>query len=304
MKLYHLLSKKHLLLIGLLALLIRLTSGEAAFADEEQVRRFSIGYTANTFFGVDIKDAAAAIDVWGKEMAHTAGLVGESHIYYDIESMIKDFKEKKIETVVVRSIDYLRIRDRIDSSLGLSQIKGGKKTVKYLLITRVDSNISDIRDLNKKKIAILKNDDLGQIFLDLLLLRAKKPEAKQYFSDIDIKTKPSQVLLSVFFGQNDACLVNENVLITMSQLNPQIEKKLKIIQESPGLVEGLSIFRRELPESYKKKVLDVGCNLDRTPRGKQILLLFKMDGTFQLFEKDLDSLKKLLAEYDRLKGKS
>jgi ABC-type phosphate/phosphonate transport system substrate-binding protein len=274
-----------------------------AIAKNREEKCLNIGYSSKTFMDVDIKDAKAALDVWVKEYAEIEGFISSNRIYDDLDLFIRDFNGNIIDFGIVKSLDYLKMRKDIKADLALTHIKGGKKTLSYLLLVRSDSGISNIKDLKGRKISLLKGDDLGELFLNTYLLKNKSPELKNYFSHNDYKMKASQCVLSVFFGQTDACLTSDLIFKTMTELNPQMKQQMKSILSSPEFIGGVNFFRHDYDEKHKKTVIDRSQKLNETTRGRQIMLLFKFDKVTTLQESDLDSVKQLVDEYERYKGK-
>jgi ABC-type phosphate/phosphonate transport system substrate-binding protein len=257
-------------------------------AEQGDKLRFRIGYASNSLPEIDIKDANAALEIWVKEIAKDVGASAESRIYTDVISLFKDFQNGKLDMGVTLTSDYLKAERELNAELAFSKVRGGKKTMKHLLLVHSDSDYHEIRDLKNKKIAILRKDESSEIFLNSVLLRKKLPVAKKFFMGIEEKNKPSNAILSVFFKQADACITSDTSLNTMIALNPQIGEKLRVIASSPELIETVSFFRRGFEEKYKQIVMNLSQKLQDHPRGQQILLLFQVDRLVKTKESDLD----------------
>ena len=146
-----------------------------------------------------------------------------------------------------------------------------------MLITN-SSQKTGLAILKNKKIATLKANSIGMLFLNTELLKAKQAEADRFFSMIQEKSKESQAILAVFFGQADACIVSENGFHTMIELNPQIAQKLHAIMSSPELVEVVGFFRNDYPPADKAQAIrGMQGAIKQHERGKQIMLLFNVD---------------------------
>ncbi len=91
------------------------------------------------------------------------------------------------------------------------------------------------------------------IWLDVELARAGLPAAEYFFDPMAHVGKVSEVLLPVFFGKEDACLVTQKVFDIMAELNPQISRQLKIVAASKGYIPGFLAFRK----NYKSKVQEL-----------------------------------------------
>ncbi|HMK44941.1 MAG TPA: PhnD/SsuA/transferrin family substrate-binding protein [Dissulfurispiraceae bacterium] len=285
-----------------LAVTFGLLAAETAALSDSEHGRLNIGYTSAFFADVNSKDAEAAFDLWTKEMGTREGWVTNASIYNRIERLAADFNSRKLDLAVVKTLDYIKMRHSLPGTLGFTLAHNGKSTVRYVLLTREDAKVRDIRDLKGKRLSVIKGDETSILFLDTYLLEKRQAETKDFFADVTEHIKPSQAILSVFFGQNDASLVMEDTFNTMAELNPQIRQKLRVSAASNELVTSLNLFRKDWPESKKRRVMDIAEGLKDNPRGRQILMLFKCDGVTRVKEEDLASMNDLVATYNRLKA--
>jgi len=269
-------------------------------AEQKGEAEFRMGYTANSMSEVDIKDAAAAIDLWVKEIAFEVGVSAKSYMYNDPDALIKDLQISKLDMGIMRTTDYLNTEHQINADLALGKVKGGKKTVKEVLLVRSDTDYSDIKNLRNKNVAILRGDEFGDVFLSSLLIRRKLSDPKHFFNSLQEKNKPSNVILAVFFKQADACITTDTSLDIMIKLNPQIGDKTKIIASSPDLIPMVSVMRKDYNEINKQKAMHKGLTLNKHPRGQQVLLLFQGERLETLKKSDLDSTRKFMNDFKRL----
>jgi ABC-type phosphate/phosphonate transport system substrate-binding protein len=263
----------------------------------------NMGYTLKSITDIDIKDAATAFNMLAQELGKAEGINTNTNVYENLNPLIQDFKDKKLDLVIMKSVDYLRAKNQIESELAFVQVIGNKKTNKYLILVRAEEHISNLVDLKKKNIAVYKGDETGMLFLEVMLQRQKLDAPESFFLSIDKKMKPSQAILSVFFGQADICITNEKYYKTMAELNPQITKKLKVLAASPEMIDTLALFRKDYSQNCKELIREKGLQLATYPRGKQILTLLKIDGITTVRESELDSLKKIYFEHEQVKKK-
>lgn len=270
---------------------------------QTEKQRMNVGYTTSSLPDVDIKDATAALNIWIKEVGDKEGFQTKSLLYENADALLGDFAAKKIDIAFLRTLEYLPAAKKIDSEIRQVSTKLGKGTVKYLLLVPSGPKYTQVRDLKSARFAVLKNNDLGMMFLNTQLVKAKLPEAKGFFSEIQEKAKQSQVLLSVFFGQADACLVTDTSYKTMTELNPQIVQKIKIIAASTELLELVNFIQKSLDEATKEKIVRGAIRAKETERGRQMLMLFNSDGVEKASDEQLETAKQLVAEYESLKKK-
>ena len=260
-----------------------------------------IGYAMKTLYDVDMKDAHAAFSMWSSEIGTQTGYIATLTMYDNAEALMKEFRKGAVDFAIVTHADFFHMDRRdIDQDYMVTNMRGGKKGHTYMLMVQRDSPFQHIRDLKGRKITLVKSDPMGETFLDTLLLKNGLSECDTFFSSVEEKVKVSQALLSVFFGQSDACLIPDATYKTMVELNPQLKQKLRTITTSDNLLVGIGIFRKNYEENQKNKVFKQIITLQNSPRGKQILLLFKSEAFARVEENDLQSLNKLQDDYARL----
>ena len=183
--------------------------------------------------------------------------------------------------------------------------RNGKKFVKFLVLADTEDLKNGLAGLKNKKLSVLKSNAMGTMFLDTHLMKAGFSASDVFFSSIQERGKESQAILDVFFGQAEVCIVTDAAFNTMKEMNPQVGRKLRIIAESPELISSIGFFRPDWPPDYKKRVIE-GMRSDalkRHERGRQIMLLFNIEKIDLITDDQLESTRKLLADYDRLKRK-
>jgi ABC-type phosphate/phosphonate transport system substrate-binding protein len=265
-------------------------------------RRFVMGYSVDAFYDVDQKDATAALAVWSKEIGKQQGYTVDSGFYGSSAKLAEDLASGKVDFAVFRADDYTRLHRKVDFDLGMTVVKDGKKTQKIIILVRVDSLYNTLKDLRNKTLVVAKGDTVGPLYLDNLLLQQRLPESTKYFSTIQERVKASQAVLALFFGQSDACLINEGSFAMMAELNPQVKEKLRIMHASPEFLVGLGIFRKDMFQEDRATLRKTLATLGDSARGKQVLMLFKADRFDAVEPRELESVRRLIAENDKFKA--
>lgn len=276
------------------------TNEDSIISDSIYIR---FGFSKELFTDVNPKDAEVATEVWMKQLVKKfKGYYINTEIINDMSSIIEKIKVGKIDVISMTSLEYINIKNRIDLIPALITVLRDGKPEKYVLLVRIDKNVNNIYDLKGCKLIISKGDrgEIAKLWIDTLLLKNNLPERKKFFKIIKEVIKPSQSVLPVFFGQADACIVPKASFNTMTELNPQIGKQIKILSISPNFPHGVMCFQENCEEAVRKIIIKVGIRLHEEPIGKQILTLFRVDKIKKFNDSDLNGLKGLIKEYNSL----
>ncbi len=256
---------------------------------------------------IDVKDIQAAWDLWYEEIATELRISPKNFFYYDVNLLVKDFNDGKLDMIRTTALNYLRmtpaIAGNMDSDI-YGVVQGGTKMDRYLLLVRSDAGFAHVRDLKNTALILKKEDDIGRFYLDTLLLKNNQTEADQFFLAINETSSFSKAILSLFFKKGHACIATEVVFNTMVELNPQVGRQIKILHTSPEIVNGVFFFHKDFAPKAKEITLNEMLNLRERVYGQQILILYKIDRLIQLDISDLDPMKALLKEYEELKQKT
>jgi ABC-type phosphate/phosphonate transport system substrate-binding protein len=100
---------------------------------------------------------------------------------------------------------------------------------------------------------------------------------EKYFEAIELTDKSLPVLLKLYFGQADACIVSEDNLNLAAEMNPQLATSFITLEVSKPILRSVLADRKSKSDENKKLLLDNLLNLDKSSEGKQILKLFRID---------------------------
>ena len=188
--------------------------------------------------------------------------------------------------------------NRKDLGDGFVGVLEGKKPDRLLLITRIDKNINQIKDLRSKRLIINEDDELAEVFIDTLVLT----ELKLSYRDIGLSIqhkKSNRSVLDVFFDKADAAVVYGSSYEIMTELNPNIKDTLNILAEYPIKGRNFSYFRHDYP--LIKELNAVAMAFNNSPRGKQILEVFRTQEIDYCNVNELDAFDQYYKNYLHLK---
>ncbi len=267
--------------------------------DNYKDNEYGIAFLKKMLINVDANDAFVAIKVWIDELNKhlNTGIVLKPSIYEDMDDLAKNIKKDKLSIIICNSIDYLQYKSKLPiTPIFTSSIESGE-TDQFVLLVKNSDNIKEISALKEKKLIIHTgaNLDFTELWLGDLLYENNCAAKNAFFKEVKEGTLASQVLLSVFFGQYDACIVTKSSFETMKELNPQVGKSLQILDTSPPFISGLACFTDEfLKMNISDKIQKSAYEIEDYPSGKQIFTLLRIKKLLFFKEKYLNSTKELL----------
>ena len=271
-----------------------------------QEKLICAGYIADTTSGVKPNDAKVALEVILNIMVEEIGFSRrvKSFILPDLDTAVKEAVKGKINVLTMTSIEYLKIRDLINMRPEIVPIYSDAKIKKnYLLIVQKEKTSEPINMLKNKKIIVEKGGSgkIALLWLNTLLLERSLPESSSFFLTVERAERAAQVLLQVFFGQADACVLPRNTYETMVELNPQIEKKLSIISESPGFLCTVTCISSTVNKKTIEKMMNFIKKMHTDPSGRQIMLLFRTESFCRYNPDFIITIEKLYKKYNSLR---
>ena len=243
--------------------------------DEKTVR---LVYSINAMNANSVRDATAVATVLA---AHIKKKYAQKEkidilVAQNREELIRQLSEG-FELTVVTTEEYLQLRKQFNLIPSFTNQTNGIVGFKLLLVVHKDEQISKISELEGADIYVhsQENSEIQEMLLNKLLKDERLPNSKKFFRNIIKSPATNNVVLPVFFKRAKAALVTEESLKILKEINPQIDKKLKIIYRSPSLILGFSCYNGNSKNSeFQKDLSEILLNLHTDSYGKQLLDLF------------------------------
>ena len=286
---------------GGLALVLMLLLGLGVRA--EALPPIAIGFYLPVSRDVPRKDVEVSLRYWTDELAHTLNVTYKPIEFYDDLGKLKHAMETgKVNFIVATSMGVVQHFSLEELGDGFSGYKALPDHL--LLVVRRDAGIQSLADLAGKRVALLEGDELSDLYMETLLMKAwGKPEWSRLAS-VSRELRSSKLAHRLFFGQADAALILRNGYEAAVALNPQIEQRLRILDNytlkirSPHIGLFSAHVRPEYRETYTQGVM----KLNDTARGRQVLQIYQADKMVRTPVSDLLPYKALLEEHSALKA--
>ena len=291
------------LIAGLMAFLGAALPANAA-ESPGAISTFRMGFSKMAFGEVNENDAKAAVKVWGQTIAKAEGIsVNPDPLIYGTFRILRDsFLSGSVDAAAITLPDYRQLRREIALDPLFVTRTAGSTTEQYLLLVRREGPVKSLADLSGRSLGLQNHmkSNLALLWLDVLLRQQGHPMTARFARSIHREAKLTKVILPVFFGQMDACVVTRGGYETMCELSPLVGKQLAILATSPEYVPSVFAFRASYRPPAFDRLSDCMKQLGSTPSGHQVLTIFQSDSVEQLPASSLDSALELLATHERL----
>lgn len=265
---------------------------------------FRVGFTSTMFTDVNENDAKVAMKVWGAVIAKEQNVPVDPDptILKDSDALLRSLIQKQVDAVGITLVEYAQLRRKIRFDPIFITYNVGSMTERYVLLTHRKGRVKTLADLGGRSISLQTNARacLAPLWLDTLLVKQGHPATARFAGRIVQSAKLSDVILPVFFGKTDACLVTRSGFDTMSELNPQLARQLVVLAESPAMVPAILGFRDNYHPSFREKLIAGLSNLKKTPAGRQVLTIFHSEDIEEQSKDCLDTALELITTHEQL----
>ncbi|ACN14685.1 ABC-type phosphate/phosphonate transport system, putative periplasmic component [Desulforapulum autotrophicum HRM2] len=293
--------------VGLILLLILGTFQGSTRAAETREFTYCMGFSSTMFADVNENDARAAVKIWGGQIAmeHNIPTDPVPVIFKGMDALLESLLEKQVDTVGITTIEYDQLKRKVKFHPLFVAVNAGGISERYVLLTHQKGPVRTLADLDGCSLTIHTNPRtcLAPLWLDMLLTQQGHPVTKDFTGRINRESKLAKVVLPVFFGRVDACVLTHGGFDTMAELNPQLARQLVILAESPEMVPTIFAFRANYNPVFKEKLIKGLKDLKKSPAGQQVLTIFQSDELVIEPASSLDTALELIATHKQLARK-
>jgi ABC-type phosphate/phosphonate transport system substrate-binding protein len=291
-----------------LALSLVFLGSQSRFSSADSLQTVSrhvrLGYSSTTIANIGRKDAKVALKAWADMTSREDGenFITETEFYDTLPEVVQAIRNGLIDMAVVSPMEYLQIRDTVPLEPFHSAEVSGSPYEEFTLLVHKDSGLKALTDLRDKRLLVEMSTTgkMPLLWLNTLLKKETLPGSFDFFGSLKEVSRTQSGAMAVFFKQTDACLVRKSGLTTMIELNPQIGTTLTPLMTSPPFMRAIVCIRPEYNISDRERLKTSALKLHQTPRGKQVLTLFRIDRIIPFDPALLRSTEALLAESSQL----
>lgn len=261
-----------------------------------------VGFHRPSFHEYSREDLEVSVKLLTEEMGKDIGIQTSVAIYDDIQVMRAEF-ERGIINIVFASPLLLATKFDISSlNDGFKMVPQGGSTDSLVILSRRYEGMDNFKDLKGKKLGLVDNDPISELYVNFLSLSTFHKDFKYIFNEIPREKKSHQIILKLFFGQADLVCVYGSFYKLTADLNPQILSKTQVIAKMDGILQGAGFFHKNVDSVFREAIIKEVIKLNTYPRGRQFLEIFKTERAERISVADLASSKKLYDNYSALKN--
>lgn len=220
-------------------------------------------------------------------------------------AVVEAFGTKRADVAAINTFGYVLAHDKYGAEARMTVIRNGLSTYQSQFIAKADGKIKKLEDLAGKKIAFVESSSTSGYLLPLKALKDKGIEVKETV----FAGKHDNVVSMVYQGQVDAGAtfysppskdavgsdrMEDARRLVLTQY-PDVEKKVVIISLSEPITNDPIVFRKEIPEEMKSKIVDAMIAFVATPEGKEAFqAIYGVTAVKKATDADYEPVRKML----------
>lgn len=296
---------------GLPALLLVAASRAVAAAPEPPAKELAtvhlnVGFPHRAFAGINRNDVETALKAclvtFGRERGYDTVL--QCDVFDTTSAFEAAIRKGALHMQIIPTWEYVTMDIQEFTDPYFVPLDQASVQKEYLLLTKRDSGIATLADLRSQTITLLESANVysSRPWVETILLRNRLGRPEDFFGRVTVASKPSLAVLPVFFGQQQACVVNRSAFEVIKDLNPQIGQRLRILTSSKPILGAVFCLKKAGWESatQKEDTIQALADLHTTPAGQQMLTLFKLQKFLPFKAEYLENVRQLKSEHDRL----
>ena len=160
-------------------------------------------------------------------------------------------------------------------ALARPETKDGKSTYSGVIITRKDSGIKAISDMQGKRFAFVdKETTAGYLFPMIYFKKHGVENLKDYLQEYYFAGTHEDVIYDVLQKKADIGAAKNTIYEKLAELDETIKENLIILETSQEVPENCLGVRNDMDSSIKAGLKEALLNMHKDPEGKKILIKF------------------------------
>lgn len=215
-------------------------------------------------------------------------------------AVVEAFGTKRADIAAINTYGYILAHEKYGAEARITFLRHGSPTYQSQFLAKEGSSIKTLQDLKGKKIAFVDPSSASGYLLPLKTLKERNIEPKETV----FAMKHDSVVSMIYQGQVDAGAtfysppadgkIEDARRLVLTQY-PDVEKKIKIVELSDPIPNDPIIFRKDMPEEMKTKIIDAFMAFVATEEGKVAFKeIYGVTELKKATDVDYDAVRKML----------
>lgn len=257
------------------------------------------------FFLIPAQDMQALSDngkVLEKFLTKDIGLEVRVDLPVSYIAVVEGFGSKRADAAIINTFGYILAHEKYGVEARLMLMNRGRDEYYGQIITRTDSKIKTIKDIDKKKFAFVDPASTSGYLLPMRLFKDENVKPKDYI----FSGRHDTVVTAVYQGQVDAGATfytppdedgpKDARMLVKTQF-PDVYEKIKILKLTGPIPNDPVAFRKDLPEEIKEKIIQSLRKYIKTEEGAKVLhAMYHVTDFKKAEDKDYDKVRGYLKD--------
>jgi len=239
-----------------------------------------------------VKAYQPLIDILNNRVPHFRFQLEASRDYASFEAK---YREKKPEFLLPNPWQTL---EAMTCGYDVIAMAGDPKDFKGIFIIRKNSNIKNPADLKGKTLSYPAPTALAACIMPQYFLHEHGINVNKDIQNLYVGSQESAIM-NVFIGKTDAGATWPPPWRTFQQNHPKEAAELRVIWETPPLINNSVMVRKDISEAVKQQVRNVLLKLHESPDGQVILAGMQTSFFSEAFNKNYDMVKTYVARFEK-----
>jgi ABC-type phosphate/phosphonate transport system substrate-binding protein len=261
----------------------------------------AIGFYNQVIRDIPRKDVEVSLRFWTDELAASVNVPFKPIRFYDsMHDMRRALNSGEINFIVASSMGVAQTFPNEELRDGFAGLRN--QSDHLLLAVRKASGIQRLTDLAGKRLALLSSDELSEVYLETLLMKAWGKPDETRLGEVHREKRSNTLVHDLFFGRADVALVKRNTFDSAVALNPQVAQQVIVLEDFTfkGRSPHIGLFSSKVAPEHAAAITAAVMRLGQTARGRQVLEIYNSDVMVPTKVQDLDPFRELLSQHRAL----
>ncbi|MCX7769874.1 MAG: PhnD/SsuA/transferrin family substrate-binding protein [Proteobacteria bacterium] len=145
------------------------------------------------------------------------------------------------------------------------------RSYRSYIFVRKEKPYKDLKDLKGKSFSYAYLESFTGRLIPISMIKDLKEDPQKFFSEITYSKNHHQSIINVLEGKAEGGAAMSFVYEHISDINPEIKTKLKVIEKSKIYSPPLFVTSKYTSQKVKRKLKDILLNMHKDPKGKEVL---------------------------------